>query len=148
MGMAVRALVLVHVDGANGEVVVQILAVARRQLLEEGRDVLHEEGLVLVEHHGRRGMAGEHNQAQDHAGLFHELGDAVGDVQEPGSVLRRHAHGAGRAEDAQPIEADGEALPIGYCWRRHIHPLAPAAVPIRRKTLRNRSESTIQRSPS
>ena len=149
MGVAVGALVLGHVDRTDGEVVVAVVAVTRSQTLQEVADVLHEQRLVLVDNHSGRGVPAEDDhQAQGDACLLHELRHPVGDVHDPGSVPGRHLDSARGADEPQTLEPHGEPLAVEHFGHAHSQLLAPAALPMRRKTLRNRSESTIHRSPS
>ena len=83
MRVAVRALVVVHVVGADAEVVVLVVDVLRGQALQHPQQVLEQQGLGFLDPHGHRGVSrDDRDDAVADAGLAYDVVDLVGDVQE------------------------------------------------------------------
>ena len=83
MGVAVGGFVRGHIDGADGKVVVLVVAVAGADALEESSQIAQEEGFVFVDFDGGGGVAGiDDDEAVADAGLVDAVGNPVGDVDE------------------------------------------------------------------
>ena len=81
--MAVRALVVVHVDGAHAEIVVPVVGFGGRRRLQELAQVFEQQGLVFLDTDGGGGVARKDvDNTLAESGDAHELGHLVGDVQE------------------------------------------------------------------
>ena len=83
MGVAVGALVVVHVDGAHPKIVVPIVRLGGRGALQELEQVFEQQWLVLLNTDSRGGVARKNvDHALAQSGDAHELGDRIRDVQE------------------------------------------------------------------
>ena len=83
VGVAVRALVVVHVHGAHAEIVVTIMCLGGRTALQEFAQVFEQQRLGFLDTDRGSGVAREDvGHALAESGLAHELGDVVGDIQE------------------------------------------------------------------
>ncbi len=83
VGVAVGALVGIHVDGAAGEVVVLVVGVRRGEVAQDSGQVAEQERLVLIDLDGGRGVLGEDGHlAELDSRLLYDARDVVGDVDE------------------------------------------------------------------
>jgi len=81
VGMAVGALVLVHVHCANIEVVVPVMTGAGRVTLQRVGHVHEKQRFVFLDDNRSGGMFGKYNsESVSDLGLLYEFIDAIGDV--------------------------------------------------------------------
>ena len=93
VGVAVGALVFVHVHRADGEVVVAVLGASRLKVLEELAKVLEQKGFVLLDRNcGRRVLREHEAESVEDAGLPNVAGDRVRNVDKLWFSSGLHGH--------------------------------------------------------
>ena len=110
MRMPVRALVGVHVLGADAEVVVLVVNVGWRQSAEETEQVLQQQRFGLLDTNGHRGVSGDDGDNPVlYAGAAHGPSDVIRDVHELDRLGRR---------EGQPAHIDGG---LGSVAAKQLH---------------------------